>query len=149
MKIEAIVALVLALACVTPYAQAGSAQVRIAASVLPRVSLDAVRQVRSVTITEGDVLQGFVEVPAATQFELKSNTASQLEVSGGAEWFRTVTVSGLPLPAMELVRDASAMVLLPAFIARYAGNLSFRFRLASDARPGTYPWPLSMTVTPG
>jgi hypothetical protein len=149
MKIEALLVLALALACSTPHAQAASAQVRVAATVLPRVSLDAVRQVPTITITEGDLQQGFVEVPAATQFELRSNTTSQLEVSGSAEWFRAVTVSGLPVPAMELARAASAVVILPAFIARFAGSLSFRFRLAPNARPGTYPWPLSLTVTPG
>jgi hypothetical protein len=145
--ILAAVATVLAVAFV-PDASAAGAQVRVSATILPRATLTAVSQVPVVTVTARDIERGFVEVASATRFELTSNTSSQLEVTGSGEWFRAVRVTGLPSAALEFTSMARAIAQLPAFINRYAADLSVRFDLAPGARPGAYAWPLALSVTP-
>jgi hypothetical protein len=120
----------------------------VSATVLPRATLTAVRQVPIVNVTARDIERGFVEVASATRFELTSNTSSQLEVAGGGDWFRAVRVTGLPAAVLEMRSMARAITHLPAFVHRYAADLTFRFDLAPGARPGTYAWPLALSVTP-
>ena len=146
-EILAAVAMVLAVAF-APDASGAGAHLRVSATVLPRAALTAVRQVPTVTVTQRDIERGFVEVASATRFELTSNTSSQLEVTGGGEWFRAVRVTGLPSAALEFPSMARAIAQLPAFITRYAADLSVRFDLAPGARPGAYAWPLALSVTP-
>ena len=145
---SAILALILLASAAPAPAVAATAQLRVGATILPRATLGAVLQIAAVTVTARDVERGFVEVASAIQFELTSNTSSQLEVAGSGDWFRAVRVTGLPEPALELRSMARAIAQLPAFITRYAADLSFRFDLAPGVQPGTYAWPLALSVTP-
>ena len=126
---------------------AGSQRVLVSATIMPRMSLTAARHATAVNVTERDIARGFVEVASAAQFDLTSNTASHLEVAGGGDWFRTVRVIGLPGAPLELASMSRGVAMLPAFVRRHSANLSFHFALTPEARPGTYSWPISISLT--
>jgi hypothetical protein len=130
---------------------AGTARILVTATVPPRASLRALHQERTVVVTPEDVARGYVDAPAASRIEIRNNNPAGcllvFEVQAGHDLpFGRVTVRGLGREVE--IGEGGGFVPHPHARAPVTAELSYRFSLGRDARPGTYAWPLSVSVTP-
>lgn len=135
-----------------PDAEAGpkqaGAQLKVNATVLPYTSFNVSNRTQTVVITEADIDRGFVEIRAASSVEVKTNTRSGYFLSFECfdPTFRQVRVDGLGRPAV--IGSGSGIVSMPNNGKATRLELSYRFILADNARPGSYPWPMTISVIP-
>ncbi len=130
-------------------AQAGSAQVTVSATVLPRASLSVLSQQRELTVTDTDIRLGYVEAVRASRVEVRTNSHEGylLVFEGLGGPFKAARVTGL---ANE-TEIAAGGGWIPQPYAGPSGTVvevSYRFALSRDAQPGVYPFPLSLSATP-
>lgn len=134
-----------------PAAAADQAKLTVTATVLKHASLRVLAQPTAVVITAEDVARGYVDVAAPAELAIKCNSRRgyMLEFANQGDFMREIHVRGL---ASELqLSPAGGAVLQPAAptgITRATLDLGFRFVLAASARPGTYAWPVHLSVTP-
>lgn len=125
-----------------------AAVVSVSTQVRSHVSLKVLRQPSELVVTNADISRGYIEVNSATLLEIKNNSASgyMIAFEGAGVPFKEVHVTGL---GGELVISGTGW-----FVQPYTGKsavmfeLSYRFILSGDIRPGTYAWPLNVTVSP-
>ena len=101
---------------------------------------------RAIEVTAADVGRGSVTVPLAWCVEIRANVPYEISITAAASWFRSASVSGLPV-AVE-VRDGSGRYEE----GRPAGSstrkrLGATFFLGPGTVPGRYAWPLSIALT--
>jgi hypothetical protein len=132
---------------------AGSAEAKLSvtATILKRASLKMLAQPASVVITAADIARGYVDVPAAAQVAIRSNTRTgfMLEFASQGDFMSQILVSGLGSdvqlsPAGGIVTQSSAATGVTQKILA----LGFRFRLAESAQEGVYPWPMRVSIAP-
>lgn len=135
----------------TPPASADQAKISVSATVLKHASLKVLAQPATVVITAEDVARGYVDVATPAQIAIRSNSPRgyMLEFANEGDFMRQVLVRGLSSdlqlgPAGGAVMQAAAA----SGITRATLDLGFRFVLADSARPGTYAWPVHISVTP-
>jgi hypothetical protein len=125
-----------------------SAKVLVSASVMPNTSLRIIRQPHELVVTNVDISRGYVEVKASSLIEVKSNSANGYIISfkGISEPFKEVFVQGLGREFQ--ISSGSGWVPRPYTKGAVATELSYRFTLSENTKPGTYAWPLSISVQP-
>lgn len=133
-------------------AGASSAKLTVTATVQARASLKVLFQSPELVVTNADVARGFVEVGPASRIEIRNNNPAGyflvFEGMGGPiRPFKDVHVR---FPGREVQIDFSGGMVAQPDSGRgsVTMELSYRFALTEDARPGTYSWPLSMSVVP-
>jgi len=129
----------------------GSARIRVTATVASHATLRVLRQERTLVVTPEDVARGYVDAPAASRIEVRNNHRGGCllafeRIAGPDASFGNVSVRGFEReveigPAGGFVPHSYA----PTPIME---ELSYRFSLERGARPGTYPWPLQISVRP-
>jgi len=123
--------------------------IMVSARVAPWVKLHHEHQQMQLTITPDDVARGYVEVPAASRFTVTTNNPAgyTLNFQPRASIFRSVAIHG---PGMSVEIGAGGGTVIQSGsetgIARTLVELGYRFYLAEGVRPGTYFWPLSMSL---
>ncbi len=130
-------------------AQVRGAKVFVSAVIKARAELKLLHQNQELLITNADAMRGWVEVKAATLLEVRNNSRSGYVVSfnGLNGPFREVIVTGLQNEVQISMDNGWAA-------QQYTGTkpetreLSYRFVLSGDVRPGTYAWPISISVHP-
>ena len=129
-------------------ASSNNNSVRVTANVQARISQTLVRQEKVLKITEEEIKRGYVDLPAATLLQVKSNDRNgymlSFEVNGDfikEAWVidsnRTTSLSGgggfvhqaYPGPSGE------------------TKELSYRLFLVPGTQAGLYAWPLSITAS--
>lgn len=127
---------------------AASARIEVRATVAARTTVNVLRQVPTLVVTNADVARGYVEVADASRIEVRSNRPDgyflAFDVAPGL--VRAVTVRGLGRDVQ--VEPGGALVEQPPARRAQVLDLSFRFQLADGARPGTYAWPVSISTPP-
>jgi len=129
----------------------GTARIQVTATVPPRASITVLHQEKFLNVTPEDVSRGYVIAPAVSRIEVRENSPRG--------YLLVFEESGVPESPVErvLVRGLGAEIevgpgggFVPRPHARgpVSAELSYRFSLSRDARPGTYPWPLSVSVRP-
>ncbi|MRR53678.1 MAG: hypothetical protein EG822_04080 [Deltaproteobacteria bacterium] len=142
---------ILALASV-PDAEAAtrsaSAEVRVSATVLPYTQMNVHNQSSMLIVTETDVSRGYVDVPVGSSIEVKSNSRDGhcLSFESSDELFKQVRIDGLGKPAVLGTGSGIVPFVMEGKSVRI--NLSYRFILAENIKPGAYPWPLTVSVIP-
>jgi hypothetical protein len=119
------------------------------ASAQTLTSLKILSQTSELVVTHTDVLRGYVDIPVGAKIEIENtNLAGYLVLFEGLEEpFKEVVVKGLGKDA--LIRRDGGWVVQP-----YHGRdplsveLGYRFILSENALPGTYAWPLKISVSP-
>jgi hypothetical protein len=128
-----------------------SAKIAISAQVLEHTSMDLVSQAGELTVTNADIQRGFINMPAASRVNIKSNNP--------AGYLLTFEVMSGPLPLFESVQvnvggrevqlsSAGGWVPLPYVRGGAVLDISYRFMLSKQTQPGTYTWPLMTSVNP-
>ena len=132
-----------------PHAAAGSFStvIQVNAVVLARTQLKPLRQPAMLVVTEADVQRGYVEVSGASLFEIWNNNPAGCVLTFESSDFpfreAAVTVMGREI----IIYPRGGMIVIPAR-GRQQIALDYRFILTSEAQPGTYAWPLSVSVNP-
>jgi hypothetical protein len=125
--------------------------VSVSATVLKKATLRVLSQPSAVSITPTDIARGYVDVSVPAHVAVKSNSPDGylLEFASQGEFFRQIVVHGLPNDVR--LGAAGAAVMQPAAasgVTRAQLELGFRFLLTDSAQPGTYSWPVHLTVSP-
>ena len=129
----------------------GTARIQVTATVLPRASITVLRQEMFLNVTTEDVSRGYVDVPAASRVEVRENSPRGYllvfaECGVPEPLVARVSVRGL---GTEIeVGPGGGFVPRPHARGPVSAELGYRFSLSREARPGTYPWPLSVSVRP-
>ena len=133
---------------VPAYAGSNTAQMNVSVQVIARTILTIDMQPAAVTVTAADIARGYVDVPQAVAFRVRSNSRegysltfqpvafpfSAAEVRWGAQ---AATVEG---------GDWMASMSHPYQQGGSAGSLAVRLKLSAGAEPGTYAWPLQVAA---
>jgi hypothetical protein len=128
-------------------ASVGSSTMKVTANVLPYLRLQVLKQASSLNITPEDVARGYVDVPAATDLMAKTNDRNGFSLSFDARSnvFRKAQITGLA-HGLELGAEGG-LVHQPFTGNQMLMRLSYRFFLAPEVAPGSYPWPLQISST--
>jgi hypothetical protein len=119
----------------------------VSAMVIANARLQISYQATQIRISAADVARGEVEVPAALRFSVVTNKGSGylMQFHPVGNFFASVHVEGLG-NTVQLGADGGAIVQRGPQVPNQAHELGFRFNLHPDTTPGTYPWPLMLSV---
>ena len=130
------------------YAGSSAAQMNVSVQVIARTILTVDTQPSAVNVTADDIARGYVDVPQAVAFRVRSNSRE-----GFALTFQPVT---FPFSAAEVRWGAQSAVVeggdwMPSLSHPYqqgssAGSLAVRLRLSAGVEPGSYAWPLQVAA---
>ena len=109
-------------------------------------TLKVLYQVPELVITHADVLRGYVQVKSASRIEIRSNVFFFLSFSEFGEPFREVYVQGFGRNVLISTEGRSLFLSELRGLATF--ELSYKFFLSRNARPGTYAWPLKISSHP-
>jgi len=129
--------------------ETGSARIQVTARVASRATLRVLHQAGTLVVSPEDVARGYVDAPAASRIEVRNNNRGGcllvFEGTAGPDVpFVKVSVRGLGREVE--IGPGGGFVPHSYAPAPVTAELSYRFSLARDARPGTYPWPLQVSV---
>jgi hypothetical protein len=128
-----------------------SVKLQIAARVAGFFRLQVQHQAAGLTLARRDIERGYIDVPAGSRFSVATNTRDGYVVDFFAigDLFRAVLVHGLSSP-VELNADGGSVTVVHAgnHSSGAAHELAYRFMLRPELQPGTYPWPLALSVHP-
>jgi hypothetical protein len=133
----------------TVLAGSTSALMSVRVQVLARTLLNVESQPPSLVLTEADLARGYVEVPAVSRIRVRSNDPSgyllAFDVTPGP--FTAIEVTGLG-PAARISANGGWLARPFSGTQTVTSELTYRFLLASNVRPGSYAWPVSLSARP-
>lgn len=124
-----------------------SGKLNVSARVLARASLTVVSQPRELHITDTDIERGYIDVNEPSRIEIRSNSPNGYLLSFESR--------GLSLKEIHVRGFGQDVQIAPGggWISRpdsgrgaIQEELSYRFVLSESVRPGSYAWPLSMSL---
>lgn len=128
-------------------AQANATRLAVTARIATFFQLHVGFQSPSLIVSDADVARGYIDIDAATSFTVTTNTFDPYVVDFRAinPVFSAVLVSGLEAPIQIGPEGGSAVFSAPH--GRVTSHwFSYRFVLRKELAPGTYPWPLQISV---
>lgn len=139
----------LALAAAHPLlTEAASKSIAVSATVTANAVMQVEYQAQQLVVTESDVARGYCDAPAASRLRVSSNSRAGYLISifSRLPIFKSVRVD-VPNASADIGRDGGAIT------QRGHGKemltlMTYRFMLADNVAPGTYPWPLQLDVRP-
>jgi hypothetical protein len=128
---------------------AGGAQLGVGATVPLVAAMKMLYQVPTIEITEADIERGYVEVRGASRFSVAttSRVGYAVDLVAKLPLFAAVHVSSA-LGSARLGPEGGTLVARGRPRRDANAELTYRFELARDVRPGTYPFPLHLAVRP-
>ena len=124
------------------YAGSASATMSVSVQVIGRTLLTVAQQPSSVEVTQSDIQRGYIDVPAAVAFQVRSNASEGYSL-------QFEPVSGPFAQAKVTWENRTASVGADGSWLTHgyqqgttAGQLDVRLVLAPDAAPGSYSWPV-------
>jgi hypothetical protein len=133
----------LSLACAAP---SYGDTLRISAVIRPKAMLRFQDAPATLTISEQDVRNGYVDARAPVSLHVKSSGRRELMllVTVQNEHVRNVRLEGLGAP-LQMDSEGGVALLAPAADRPLA--LQFRFYLAPGTPAGLYPWPVQLAAS--
>ena len=147
-RMAAIVALGVLTLSISAHAASSRASFSVSVTVMPvaHINHDVLNHI---VITRDDVQRGFVDVKSNSAIQVSSNSAQgfTLDVYSICNLFNNVVVSGVD-GDVSLSADGGSIVHRWSHAQTQALSLSYRFALRPDIQPGSYSFPLQMSVRP-
>jgi hypothetical protein len=130
-----------------PQAEAATTTLRVTARVQSFFRMQVDYQAAVLTITPNDIARGYVEAPAASNFSVVTNTQDGfvIDFRPRNDLFNSAVITGLPQPVQIGAQGGTALYNL-AHGRTTIHKLSYRFMLRPDVQPGSYGWPLEISV---
>jgi hypothetical protein len=128
-----------------------SSKVNVSAVVREHTTMTILSQAPEMVVTNADIMRGYVDIPAATRIIVKSNNPAgyllSFEVMGDPS---SIVNSVNVIVGGREVRLSPGGGWMPQPYVRGGATLDvhYRFVLVKDAQPGTYHWPLMVSVLP-
>ena len=142
------VAALLALVSAVPHATAADAHVTVSATVLKHARLSITDQPATLEVTAADVVRGYVDVADAGQISIRSNSPRyMLEFAVQEGFFRHIDVAGLGEDVMLGATGGIASRRAAGPAVTQIVSMRYRFVLAASVQPGSYPWPMRLSVS--
>ncbi|MEC4676102.1 MAG: hypothetical protein VST72_04145 [Nitrospirota bacterium] len=128
---------------------AGGQNLSVTAAVEANSDLEVIYQSPEMVVTNMDVLRGHVDSPSASHLRVtnRGDTGYMLVFDGLGGPFREVMLNGMGRD-VHISSNRGWVVQPYAGRGVYAFELSYRFILSENAQPGTYAWPLTISVSP-
>jgi hypothetical protein len=140
---------------IVPEAHAGSSAfsttISISARVLERTTMNVISQARELDVTNSDIRRGYVDVPLASRVSVKTN-----DPAGYLLAFEVVVVDGsygvfsgvnVRIGEREFqIPLHGGWIPQPFVRGGTVLDISYRFNLSENAQPGTYSWPIMVSV---
>ena len=126
-----------------------STTIKIYARVLERTTMDVISQARELVITKSDIRRGYVDVSLASRVNVKTNNPAgymlAFEIAEGTNGvFRGINVR---LGGKEIqIPQRGGWIPQPFVRGGSVLDISYRFALSENAQPGTYSWPIMISV---
>ena len=129
-----------------------SVRITITARVMERTAMTILNQSRELVVTKADISRGYVDAPFATRINVNSNNPAGYLLSfevinGGESFFNSVSVF-VHGREVHLSSKGGCWIPRPYIRGGLTEDLDYRFILANNAEPGTYPWPVIVSVQP-
>ena len=145
-KITAFLMLAAVIATVPASAAPISAQMSVSVEVVARTILTVDSQPSTITVSPTDVARGYVEVPQAVLFHVRSNA-----INGYAVQFDPISYPFSRADinwesTMATVGTDGTWLTRPYQQGTTAGSLNVRLMLSQDAAPGSYAWPVRVAA---
>ena len=148
MKLALIAVAILAYFNSLSFAESGKATIMVSATVIGRISQSIIHQEPRISVTEGDIKKGFIEIASGTILQIKTNARNgyALFFEGSNELFKEVMV----------MVNGRTVSLSPngGFVHQpYSGSnievkdLSYKLQLKEDIQPGIYPFPFRVKAS--
>lgn len=149
MRKSALAAVALSIACgpAVHDAQADTTKLTAIARIASYFRMQVEHQSAWLIVTAGDLERGYVDVPAASSFSVVTNTplGFLVDFRPRGDVFLSVLVTGLQ--NMFEIGAHGGTALDDAARGRTSRyQLGYRFTLRPDLQPGSYPWPLEISV---
>ena len=121
-----------------------SATMNVSAHVLARTIVTIDEEPRQVVVTDQDIRRGYIELPSALRFSVRSNARAGylLEFSQLAPAFRRMSVRW-DSTEVQLGGDG-AVIAQPAMPGQIHRVADVRLELAQGTQPGVYGWGVRM-----
>ena len=115
--------------------------------VIANASIKVAYQEEQLVISAADVARGYVQVQTATRFTVATNSRSGIvfEFQSVGHLFSSCHVTGNAQPG-HIGADGGDLVQRGVRSPSMIHKLSYRFTLRPEVLPGTYPWPLRLSV---
>ena len=130
------------------FAGSSNATIMVSATVIGRISQSIIHQEPKISVTEGDIKKGFIEIASGTILQIKTNARNgyALFFEGSNELFKEV---------MVMVNGRTvALSSNGGFVHQpYSGSnievkdLSYKLQLKEDIQPGIYPFPFRVKAS--
>lgn len=148
-KALSIIAIIFLMVMTAGYTFAGSktAIMHVRVSVLPIAKYTILHQESNFIVTKADIDKGYVDVRKAMTLSIKTNSTNGylLMFSVGSGHFKGLTV--FEGNNTHKLSKSGGEVHMPYQKNYVTKELSFRFHLSSDAKPGTYQWPVALMIS--
>jgi len=148
-ELLAAISLAALVAVSVPAAQAAqsSANLRVSVSIVAHARARTDYQATQLDISENDIAQGYVDVVSASRFAVFTNSRAgyAIDFHPLGELFQSVQISGSDQTA-RLGADGGSVA--QRGVRTMSHELSYRFVLAAGLQPGSYPWPVQISVRP-
>jgi hypothetical protein len=143
------VLIIIALSLTPLYAGSSTAQMNVSVRVIARTILAIDSQPPTVEVTAADIQRGYLDVPQAVSFRVRSNARDgySLGFQEIAFPFASAEVQWGGQSAVVEGGAWSGVLSHPYQQGGSAGSLSVRLRIAPGAEPGSYAWPVQVTAS--
>ncbi len=131
------------------YAASKSATLSVSASVVAYAKHNVLHQNNTLTITDKDIVNGYKEISNATVLSVKTNSYNgyMMNFFVAENLFSNVTLRDGKM--LYSISETGGEVHFP-YEGRFyvTKELTFRFDLRADVKPGTYQWPVAFMISP-
>jgi hypothetical protein len=126
------------------YAGGTQATIQVTATVLPRISQTLVRQAGFFQITKENAKEGYVDVPAATVLQVKTNSRNGYFLT--FEFNPETATEVWVMDGQKTTVLSTGMSMIPQAIQALSDTkeISYRLFIHPDTQPGQYAWPVNV-----
>jgi hypothetical protein len=125
------------------------ASIAVSVTVIANAKLNTIYQTNQIEISAADIAHGYANVSSALRFSVTTNKGAGyiMQFYPVGELFESVYVDGLG-SSVHLGADGGAIFQRVPQTSSQVQDLSFRFILNENIKPGIYLWPLHLSVLP-
>lgn len=132
------------------HAKTTNSNLKIDATAVASLTYKIISNPITVEITRSDLKNGFEVVTEGTKISVSTNNPGGYSISlkaADVKFFSSVKVTTKQGRTVTIAHGKSADIHIPGPInGTDIQTLSYRFNLSDGAKPGTYPWPITISV---
>lgn len=132
------------------HAKTTNSNLKIDATAVASLTYKIISNPKTVEITRSDLKNGFEVVPEGTKISVSTNNPGGYTISlqaADVKFFSSVKVTTKQGRTVTISHGKSADIHIPGPInGTDIQTLSYRFNLSDGAKPGMYPWPITISV---